>query len=250
MNIKYIQFHSIDSTQEYCINNLVLLYKFFEEYKAICIYADQQTAGRGKFGSIWESPVGNLYTTYALPLKTKVSPKELIHRSTLAVACAMEELKIYPQIKWLNDLLINQKKVSGIICDVIQYKQHYIVLIGIGMNLAHNPAPEYFASVHESSSELISAQLMLSKISEKILDMFNLDWPIILKGVSERMAYKDCQIFCIDNTEELVGYIKGLDSNGNLVMDIDNQLHHFENCRIRLYNKSGTKPQAKSEFKY
>lgn len=103
------------------------------------VYTTSQTAGRGRLGRQWiDAPGKALY--YTVVLKTPlVQPSTLPLFSSLAVADALEQrYGIQCQIKWPNDLLLNGKKVVGILCEGAP--DGHSVLSGIGINLAQDQA--------------------------------------------------------------------------------------------------------------
>ena len=102
------------------------------------VYADRQTAGRGRMGRAWDAPVGNL----AASLLVKPRPGEgaaagLSFVAALALhdACAAYALPGRLVLKWPNDLLLDGAKLSGILLE----REGNTTIVGIGVNLAHAP---------------------------------------------------------------------------------------------------------------
>ena len=103
------------------------------------IAADSQTAGRGRRGRSWVSRKGeNLY--FSLLLKPKFSP-ELAPMLTLVMALAVAEgiEQMYgckPQIKWPNDIVVNGRKVCGILTEMqLEATAIKCVIVGVGINV-------------------------------------------------------------------------------------------------------------------
>ncbi len=103
------------------------------------VIADTQDKGKGRNGKIWTSPKAcNIYLS--IILKPKFSPETANGVTILAATAAAESIKeissITPQIKWPNDILVNSKKVSGILTEmstqnnIIEY-----IIVGIGINV-------------------------------------------------------------------------------------------------------------------
>jgi BirA family biotin operon repressor/biotin-[acetyl-CoA-carboxylase] ligase len=104
------------------------------------IIAEEQTAGRGRLGRGWLSPRGSIALSIVLYPPLTYLPS-LIMVASLAVASAIEQVTgLKAQLKWPNDVLINDKKVCGILVesDVKGNKVDYAV-IGIGLNVNINP---------------------------------------------------------------------------------------------------------------
>ena len=113
----------------------------FEEFGPVgAVYTENQTAGRGRLGRSWVNAEGKaLYYTVAIrePL---AQPATLPLLASLAVRRQLQlRYGVDCQIKWPNDLLLNGKKVVGILCESVSYgyqQQGRGILCGIGINLA------------------------------------------------------------------------------------------------------------------
>lgn len=110
------------------------------------ILADRQTAGRGRRGRIWESEAEeNIYMS--LYLRPEFSPVKA-SMLTLVMAYSVEEAlrkkwKIEAQIKWPNDLVLNKKKICGILTEMtMDGRKIQSVVIGVGINLGNKEFPE------------------------------------------------------------------------------------------------------------
>lgn len=110
-----------------------------DDSEGIIVVADSQTAGRGRMGRSWISPSGvNLYFTVIL--KPSFSPIEApLLTLTAAVACvsAIRGLTgVNAEIKWPNDILVDNRKTGGILLDMKTYGDKIkFVAIGIGINV-------------------------------------------------------------------------------------------------------------------
>ncbi len=109
-----------------------------------CVVAEQQTAGRGRFERSWISPKGNLYTTLVLFLEDLQLASHSGQIAALACIDGLKKLSIDAQIKWPNDLLLNGKKVGGILAETTSFKGQYALMIGIGINIS-TPKEEIIA---------------------------------------------------------------------------------------------------------
>ena len=101
------------------------------------IIAEKQTLGNGRFNRKWVSPLGGLW--FSLVLRPTIPPTEAPKITQIAAASiykTLSDLDIMSTIKWPNDILLNNKKLCGILaemkCDMDSV--HYLVL-GIGMNI-------------------------------------------------------------------------------------------------------------------
>jgi BirA family biotin operon repressor/biotin-[acetyl-CoA-carboxylase] ligase len=94
------------------------------------VVADQQTAGRGRQGREWLSPLGGLYATFIVPHDDLLSV-----RAGVAAAAALEEFGVRVQLKWPNDLLVGKRKLGGILVET----DATVARVGVGINLTACP---------------------------------------------------------------------------------------------------------------
>lgn len=125
-----IHFDKLDSTNDYLkenyqklVNNTVISTSFQEK-------------GKGRLGRIWQNKPNK---DLALSILIKNNFLDFNEYSLIAgasVYLTLKELGINSKIKWPNDILINDKKVSGILCEAISYNQNIeCVIVGIGINI-------------------------------------------------------------------------------------------------------------------
>ncbi len=112
--------------------------------EGLVVIAERQTAGRGRRGRAWVSPLGNLYSsTLVRPDCRAASAAQLGFVAALGVSGAIGE--VAPHVatccKWPNDLLANGKKVSGILLEteMVAGDRPDFVIVGVGVNLASSP---------------------------------------------------------------------------------------------------------------
>jgi BirA family transcriptional regulator, biotin operon repressor / biotin---[acetyl-CoA-carboxylase] ligase len=100
------------------------------------VTAKRQFSGVGTNGRVWHSPEGNIYVTFSkrlseitpLTVEQKLRIKQV---ASLAVVQTLETLGIKSQIKWSNDVLLNRKKISGVLDEIIDD----VLIIGVGLNI-------------------------------------------------------------------------------------------------------------------
>ena len=103
------------------------------------VVSEEQTQGRGRRDNVWHSPANkNIY--YSLSWRFQKPPAELQHLSIDVANIVVQVLSDYGvnnlQIKWPNDILANNKKLSGILIDSVSANKGYTdVVIGIGINV-------------------------------------------------------------------------------------------------------------------
>lgn len=129
------------------------------------VVADSQKKGKGRLGRRWESPEGvNIYTSVIL--RPDISPV-FAPQLTLVAAVAVAETiakylktgtncKLEPAVKWPNDILLNSKKVAGILTEMSSEmdKINFIIIgIGVNVNMAKEMFPEDLRSIATSLKE-------------------------------------------------------------------------------------------------
>ncbi|MFC1860156.1 biotin--[acetyl-CoA-carboxylase] ligase [Chloroflexota bacterium] len=107
-----------------------------EAAEGTVVVADEQTAGRGRIKRVWLSPKGSIALSIILH-PSVVSLPSLIMLASLAVVHSIEAITgLKPQVKWPNDILINNKKVCGILIESsVRGKAVDYAVIGIGLNV-------------------------------------------------------------------------------------------------------------------
>lgn len=105
------------------------------------VIAGEQLEGRGSRGRSWHSPVGGLWLSVLFRPAGAGAAEVISLRVGLAVADAMESLDVSVQVKWPNDLMLEERKVGGVLCEARwQGETLGWVAVGIGMNI-RNPIP-------------------------------------------------------------------------------------------------------------
>lgn len=128
-----IEYEELNSTNKFALNNI----KNIEANTVI--RAKTQTAGRGRFDRKWVSNnKNNCYISFVLKPDTKFEAKfqNLTQYLSIVLCEELTNYGIKPHIKWPNDVLINDKKIAGILSE-ISFSQNKLngIVVGIGVNL-------------------------------------------------------------------------------------------------------------------
>jgi BirA family transcriptional regulator, biotin operon repressor / biotin---[acetyl-CoA-carboxylase] ligase len=139
-------FYSVDSTNAFAMRLLEHGYKVPE---GAIVIAESQTAGKGRLGRSWHSErESGLYLSIVLYPKAPPSLAPLLTlATTIAAHNAIERAtQLDVDIKWPNDLLINGRKVCGILAEMqAEVDRIKLMVIGIGINVNHESFPEDIA---------------------------------------------------------------------------------------------------------
>ena len=148
------------------------------------VIAEKQTAGRGRSGKSWESPLGGIWLSIILTPDVDYSKIPLITLATgVAVAKTLEEIGIEnPEIKWPNDIMINGKKVCGILTEAItnfNTIDHVIIGVGIDANLSIEDFPKELQNTTttlEREIGRVNENLLIKLFLEELEKIIELDW--------------------------------------------------------------------------
>lgn len=155
MKINVLTFDTLDSTNTEAMKQARL-----GAEEGLCIVARQQTAGRGRHGRTWVSEKdAGLY--FSLVLRPKIETRFLpliTLMAGVAVHDALQEYGLNPDIKWVNDILINEKKISGILAETVETTKGIAVILGIGINIRSSNFPEEIADLATSIEAEISSR--------------------------------------------------------------------------------------------
>jgi BirA family biotin operon repressor/biotin-[acetyl-CoA-carboxylase] ligase len=200
--------------------------------EGLAVIADRQTAGRGRLGRPWASPAGvGLYTSILLRPNLLASQVSLLSLVTgLAVAEAIESVAgAVPLLKWPNDLLVDGRKVAGILTETasIESRVSYVG-VGIGINVRHE-AQDLAEELRVSATSLRLATGRAISRGELAAEIYNrLDWwyrefsegrcQIILARGRERSAILGSPVDVLAGDERWSGLAVDLDADGALLV--------------------------------
>lgn len=210
------------------------------------IVADRQTAGRGRRGRSWDSPAGtNIYFT--LILKPDFAPDKASMltivmamavaegiRKNLGVSCEKSD-EISPdnmpsiEIKWPNDIVVNGKKVCGILTEM-SLEHDYIqnVVIGVGINVRKQEFTPEIAAKATSLEEECGRQISRCAIIGDIMEAFEKNYEIfcdtenlsVLKKTYDSMLVnRDREVCVLDPKSEYRGIARGINDTGELIVE-------------------------------
>lgn len=170
---KVIAYPSLSST-----NDIAKLEAKKGAQEGTVVVAEEQTAGRGRLKRAWLSPKGSLALSIILHPTPAQLPSLIMVASLAVVHCIEKVSGLKSQIKWPNDVLVNGKKVCGILIesDVRGSAVDYAV-IGIGLNVNLNTAdfPEIAAtatSISQESGEKISRREMIRCLLVEVENLY------------------------------------------------------------------------------
>jgi len=210
---KYVEdfyfFEEIDSTN-----------RFAKTVDEAVVVAKKQTRGRGRLGRRWESPEGGLYTSISLNLSIPIS--EIPKVTLIAGLAVCRSLKDFgARIKWPNDILIEGKKVSGILCEFVGEELSSKIIIGIGVNVKNEIPPNLrdkaISLGTRSINEVFSG---IAKEIGELLERFERgEWISILSELKELTDTIGKHVKVRVAGKEHSGIAVDIDKDGALILD-------------------------------
>ena len=200
--MEYVFLDNVSSTQDY------IKERIFNDKYDLAVLTNSQSLGRGRRDREWESPSGGLwfsfdtlFTNEMITLKIGVAVREVIE----------EVYKVKILIKWPNDLIIDNKKVGGILCEKV--KDRVIIGVGINTNLAKIEV-ENSISLFDKTKKIVNNKDLMEKIIDKFLEIKDND---IVNKFRENMAFinEEKYISSINKKAKIIG----VSDEGHLIIE-------------------------------
>ncbi|EHP85478.1 biotin--[acetyl-CoA-carboxylase] ligase [Methanotorris formicicus] len=219
MKFEIIHLDRIDSTNIYA-------YKLAKEgERNIVVVADEQTFGKGRLDRAWFSDFGGLY--FSIVLESDVDRFPVLN--FLASLCVVKTLRNYSNkafgIKWPNDIIVNNKKICGILSEV-NVERGFMVL-GIGINV-NNKIREEIKDIATSLKEVEGKEFNKMEILKTFLEIFesyliNLNPEDILREYKENSLTLDEYVKIITPNREILGRVVNITYEG-IILQTDEKL--------------------------
>jgi len=233
-------FDSIDST------NAQALREIGEGRAApFLVLAERQTAGRGRRGRQWVSPIAeNLY--YSLVLRIEGGMRQLEGLSLVVGLAVMRTLQSFgladAGLKWPNDVLVNDQKIAGILLELVGDPADVChVVLGIGINVNMQSASEIdqqWTSVRREVGSTIDRNLLVARLSESLQDdlqrhrqagfaAFQREW-------EQAHLWQGRAVALIAGVNRIEGLVLGIDGQGALRLEVDGVEKSFSGGELSL----------------
>jgi len=224
MNFTILRFETIDSTNTEALNQAR---RGADE--GLCVVARRQTAGRGRHGRVWISePDAGLY--FSIVLRPKIETR-FLPLLTLMTAVAVhdtleETFHLDCDIKWANDIHVDDKKICGILAETAETPKGLAVVAGVGINLKSSSFPPEIATVATSVEAETGQKINADEALEAFTRFFDYHYEIlheadgaarIRQAWTRRSSYaagKRVRVF-LEN-ETIQGTTNGIEENGAL----------------------------------
>lgn len=236
--IIYLHFDTLTSTNTWVKENAVSL----NPDVLTCVTALAQTQGRGRYSRPWISPRSqNVYTTFYCCIESQ-APYLFNLGQVLSLSCARILISrgFSPAIKWPNDLLLQQKKVAGVLCETFPVLDRVGIALGIGINA--NMSISELATIDQPATSLAASSstswdiesLVISLATAFSRDLMQLQrqgFSHFQKEYEHLLAFRGRLVLSDDG---IAGFLEGVDEQGQLLLKIqDGTLHSLRANALR-----------------
>lgn len=207
------------------------------------IWSSNQTDGKGYSGNSWSSEKDKNLAV-SLLIKSDLTYNELIYFNQWVCNCICDLFKNYTDsafVKWPNDIIINNKKICGVLIETYKSDNQLNMIVGVGINVNQ----ESFSGLKNAGSlftetnrfydikEILSD--LLTKFDESYSKIRNCEWEPIIHTYNSNLFRRDCiSRFRIED-KIFSGTIRFVDDSGLLNVELENKiLEKFKHKAIEL----------------
>ena len=216
------------------------------------VTADSQEAGIGRRGREWSSEKdAGIYMSVVL--RPEIETHQ-VHRITLVAAMAVEAAiqKVFtnfdfdekPMIKWPNDIVLNKKKICGILTELtLRGSEVDFVVLGIGINVNNTSFPEEIAQTASSlfleTKHPIDKEMLITETWKEFFVYYEQfmqtkDISLFKDEYENALINKEKTVKVLDPQGEYTGIAKGITETGELIVDTEGQLQYVSSGEVSV----------------
>ncbi len=210
----------------------------------VLIIADKQTQGKGRLGRSFYSPKSTgLYMTYMYSVKADLQGSTFVtSAAAVATVKAINELTgLCPQIKWVNDLILNGKKVCGILCESVTNSQNgkTYIIVGIGVNVSTSDFPQDLQAIAASlNAKRLDVKTLANSIVSYLKEYIKPQNKAQVMDEYRRLSLVlGKEVSFVKDGKEYGATAQNIDDDGRLIVTLkngDTQVLFFGEISIRL----------------
>jgi len=235
---KIIVYDSTSST-----NDIAAEYAKNKQNDGLVIFAEEQTAGRGRAGSQWLSNRGDSILCSIVLADNKINAELLSLTCAVAVAETVGKTgSSHAKIKWPNDIILNGKKVAGILLESKTDKGFSAFIIGIGIN-CHQKKDSFSAQIQSTATSLdaesnsVSDRVLLAKrllvLIDQWLEAAERNGEKVIDRWRELSIHLGNRVTLLFNGTSFTGHCIGIDPEEGLILQLDTG-------GVRMFNAAHT----------
>lgn len=197
------------------------------------VVADCQNSGKGRRGRSWNSPPGTSIS-FSVLLQPKLAPGQapmITLLMAMAVAKAVQEVcALETQIKWPNDVVVNQRKICGILTEMsVESDYIHYVIVGTGINVNQDQVPEELQASATSLFLEKGRKVLRADVLVQVIDSFEEYYEAFLEAgdlstlreeYNTLLVSMDREVKVLDPKGEYTGIARGIDDTGELLVEL------------------------------
>jgi len=205
-----------------------------EAREGTVVCAESQTRGKGRLGRGWISPRGKgIYMSVIL--KPRMSPADVAQLTLMSAVAVCEAIKkncqLQPKIKWPNDILIENKKVAGILTELsaeMDRVRFIVIGIGVNVNTPLSQLPKGATSIKNACGQKVARITLVQEILRSLeawyRSLLEDGFTPVMARWKELSATLGRHVRVIDPSGEIEGEAVDLDELGGLIIRGDDGL--------------------------
>ena len=217
------------------------IWKYFNDNDHLIVVTDYQTAGRGQRGNKWISKKFKSLIFSIGIIDDGKNSKLISLKSAISVARAIHKItNLNPRIKWPNDILINNKKVAGILTESKINRNKRILNIGIGINVNDESndidnLDQPGTSLMLEGNNIFSREIILGEFIKYMDSILYKNNQFIIDCWNELCAHKNSLLTFHDCNHEIIkGKFIGIDNDGRAIVDTNGEINYYLNGNLEL----------------
>ena len=231
-----LTFDTLDSTNSYLKRNGKNLDHF------TVVQANHQEQGKGRLGRSWKDQGNSLL--FSILLKEKIEPERVPLLSLLAgasVVLTLEHYGLTPLVKWPNDTLVSEKKISGILTEAVSEGEDIFYIVGIGINLNQKEFEGELSQKATSLFLLTKKEYDKEEVLTVLLSYFTPLYQDYIQGgkkfltVVKSHSYLDQKEVSLDYYgEHIHGTVIDITDKGTLLLDVSGKQIEVSSGEVTL----------------
>ena len=231
-----LTFDTLDSTNSYLKRNGKCLDHF------TVVQANHQEKGKGRLGRSWQDQGNSLL--FSILLKEKIEPERVPLLSLLAgasVVLTLEHYGLTPLVKWPNDTLVSEKKISGILTEAVSEGENIFYIVGIGINLNQKGFEGELSQKATSLFLLTKKEYDKEEVLTVLLSYFTSLYQDYIQGgkkfltVVKSHSYLDQKEVSLDYYgEHIHGTVIDITDKGTLLLDVSGKQIEVSSGEVTL----------------
>ena len=234
MKLKIYSYKGVKSTNDTAIRLIK------QNIKQGIVTSDIQTNGKGQRGKKWVSRRGNLFISIFFPINESLNLKKITFTNLKIIKNILKNIVPYKiNIKLPNDLKIMNKKVCGILQEIIYYNEIKFLIIGVGININEKlgdftddikskaTSLNIILNKQHSREHILHSIIYRIKSNTKKINLIHSKWLSYCNHLNRKVNFNY-------GNKKISGIFMGITNNGNAVININGINKIFQNAEILL----------------